>query len=93
MLHKINSALNSIGKAAEQTQGAASDTRLAADCIYRTSEETRDKLQKGLDEATEDIQKATAHLKDEVSKLNAAAASAISGIGSTEGRQQDTASG
>ena len=85
VLHKIDLVLDLIGKAAEQTQGVASDTRLAADHIYRTGEEMRDELQKGLDEVTEDIQKATAHLKDKVSKLNVAAASATSGIGSAEG--------
>ena len=85
VLHKIDLVLNSIGKAAKQTQGAASDTRLVADCIYRTGEETRDELQKGLGEATEDIQKAMVHLKDEVSKMNVAAVPATSRMGSAEG--------
>jgi len=41
----------------------------------------RDELQKGADMAFKDIQKATACLKDEVSKLNIAAVSATNGMG------------
>ena len=57
---------------------------MAADQLYRTGEETIDELQKGADVAFKDIQKATAHLKDEVSKLSVAAALVTNGIGNKE---------
>jgi len=71
-------------KAADQEQGASSDTRMAADHMYRTGEDTRDELQKGVEVASEEIQRATKCLKAKVSKLieNAATVSnEVSGLG------------
>jgi len=93
VLHKINPALDSMGKAADQTHGMASDTRMVVDQLYSTGEETRNELQKGADAAFEDIQKATAYLKDEGSKLSIAAASVTNGMGNMEDRQHNVALG
>src|SRR5882724_9224623 len=51
VLCKIDPVLESMGQAADQTQGAASDTRKAADRLYRMGEEMRDELQKGMEMA------------------------------------------
>ena len=93
ILHKIDLALNLMGKAADQMQGVASGTRMVADWLYRTGEEMRDELQKGADMAFKDIQKATACLKDEVRKLNVAAVSATNGMGDMGDRQHDMVPG
>jgi len=61
--------LKSLDKAANQAQDVASDTRTAVDRMYRMGEETRDELQKGVEVANEDIQRAMECLKAEVSKL------------------------
>ena len=37
--------------------------------MYSTAEDTRDKLQKGLEAVKEDMQKATEHIREEASKL------------------------
>src|SRR5882724_4891904 len=63
IMHKIDPALESMEKAANQAQGAALDTRMAADRMYRMGEETRDKLQKGAEAASEEMQRATKYLK------------------------------
>ena len=72
-------------KVANQAQGMVSDTRTVADWLYRTGEEMRDELKKGMDMAKEDIQRAMECFKDEVSKLNKAAASATNGMGDMGG--------
>jgi len=69
ILRKIDPALESLEKVADQAQGAASDTRMAVDRMYRRGEETRDELQKGVEAANEDIQRAMECLKAKVSKL------------------------
>ena len=61
--------LNSVEKAADQAQGMATDIRMVVDWMYRTGEDMRDELQKGMEVANKDIQRATECLKDEVSKL------------------------
>ena len=66
--------LKSLDKAANQAQDVASDTRTAVDRMYRMGEETRDELQKGVEVANEDIQRAMECLKAEVSKLMESAA-------------------
>jgi len=76
-------------KVANQAQGMVSDTRTVADWLYRTGEEMRDELKKGMDMAKEDIQRATESFKDEVSKLNEAAASATNGMDDMGGCQND----
>jgi len=84
IMHKIDPALESMEKAADQAQGAASDTRMAVDCMYRTGEDTRDELQKGVEAASEEIQRATKCLKAKVSKLienTATASNEVSGPG------------
>ena len=84
IMHKIDMALESMEKAANQAQGTASETRTAADHMYRMGEDTRDELQKGVEVASEEIQRATECLKAKVSKLieNAATVSnEVSGLG------------
>ena len=80
VLCKIDPVLESMGQAADQTKGAASDARKAADQLYRMGEEIRDKLKKGMEMAKDDIQRVTEVLKDEMTKLNEVAAKALSRI-------------
>jgi len=47
IMRKIDPELKSLEKAANQAQDAASDTRTAADHMYRTGEDTQDELKKG----------------------------------------------
>ena len=88
VMHKIDPALESLEKAADQTQGTASDTRTVADHMYRTGEETRDELQKGAEVASEEIQRATECLETEVSKLIENAVTVLNEM-SGLGRQQE----
>jgi len=69
VLCKIDPALNSVEKAANQAQGVATDIRMVVDWMYRTGEDMRDKLQKWMEVANKDIQRVMECLKDEVSKL------------------------
>src|SRR5882724_8082141 len=89
VLCKIELVLDSMEKVANQAQGTVSDTRMVADQLYRTGEETRDELQKGMDAAKEDIQRAMEFLKDEVRKLNETAASATNDMGVLGSHQND----
>jgi len=82
-----------MGEAADQTKGMASDTRKVADWLYRTGEEMRDELQKGMEMAKDDIQRATETVKDEVTKLNEATAMVFTGTGKVGGCQHDEAHG
>jgi len=85
VLCKIDLVLDLMGKVADQAQDAASDTRMVADRLSRTGEEMRDELQKGMDMAKEDIQRATECFKDKVSKLNEATVMAPIRIGNMRG--------
>jgi len=69
ILHKIDLVLESLEKVADQAQGMESDTRMVVDRMYRMGEDTRDELQKGVEAANEDIQRAMECLKAEVRKL------------------------
>ena len=85
LLCKIDLVLELMGQAANKEQGRASDTRKAVDQLYRMGEEMRDELQKGMDMAKEDIQRATECFKDKVSKLNEATVMAPIRIGNMRG--------
>jgi len=75
--------LDLINHMADMDQEAIKDTRKAADWLYRTGEETWDKLQKGIEAAKDDIQKMMEDIKDEVSKLTGAVAPLHSHSGGT----------
>jgi len=93
VLRKIDLVFDLMEKAVNQVQGVASDTRTAADWLYRRGEDMRDELKKGLETAKEDIQKATECIKDEVSKLNGPAATATNTVGGMEDHQDNGVSG
>jgi len=93
VLRKVDLVLELLEKAVDQAQGAASDTRSAADRLYRMGEDTRDKIQKGLETAKEDIQRAMECIKDEVRKLNGLAEAATNTAGDTEECQDNGAPG
>src|SRR5467141_1989697 len=57
VMWKLNPVLDLMDQAADTAQEAVTDTRKAADRLYRTGEETRDELQKGMETAREDLQK------------------------------------
>jgi len=76
-------------KAKDQAQGVVLDTRTVVDWLYRTGEDTRDELQKGLEAAKEDIQRAMGCIKDEVNKLNRVAAMATNNMGGMEDCQEN----
>jgi len=93
VLCKIDPVLESMGQAADQTKGSASDARKVADRLYRMGEETRDELQKGMEMAKDNIQRATEALKDEMTKLNEVTAKVPTGTGKVGGCQHDRAQG
>ena len=64
---------------AKVAQEAVNNTRKATDYLYRTREEMRDELQKGMEVVKEDIQRITDEFRDEVSKLTVAAATVTKG--------------
>jgi len=93
ILCKIDLVLNLMGKVANQAQGTDSDTSTAVYWLYRTGEEMRDELKKGMDMAKEDIQRAMECFNDKVSKLNQATASATNGMGDMGGCQNKGGAG
>ena len=93
ILHKIDPVLESMGQAAKQTQGVASDARKAEDRLYRMGEEMRDELQKGMETAKDDIQRETETLKDEVTKLNKVVVTVPTRTGKVGGHQHDGVNG
>jgi len=49
IMQKLNPAIKHMGKKADLAKAAISDTRPAADWLYRTREEMRDELQQGME--------------------------------------------
>jgi len=78
VLHNLSPMLHLMDHVADTAQEAVEDTRKAADHLYRTGEETRDELQKGLETAKDDLLKTMGDIKDSISKLTEAAAAANS---------------
>jgi len=72
VMQKLNPILNLMDHAANMTQEAANSTRTVVDRMYRTTKDTRDELQKGLNVVKEDIQKTMEDIKDEATKLTKA---------------------
>jgi len=81
VLHKLGLMLLLMDHVMDTMQEAVEDTRKAADHCYRTGEETRDKLQKGLETTKDDLLKTAEDIKDGISKLTEAAAAANSAGG------------
>ena len=81
VLLKLSPVLHLMDHVADTAQEAVEDTRKAADHLYRTGEETRDELQKGLETAKDDLLKTMGDIKDSISKLTEAAAAANSAGG------------
>src|SRR5882672_4367497 len=59
VMRKLDPVLELMEHTTDMEQEAIGDTRKAADRLYRTGEEMRDELQKGMDEAKENIQRMT----------------------------------
>ena len=77
-LHKLGLVLHLMDHMVDTVQEAMEDTRKVMDCLYRTGEETRDKLQKGLETTKDNLLKTMEDIKDGINKLTEAAAAANS---------------
>jgi len=73
--------------AVDTEQEAMEDTRKAVDYLYRTSKETRDELQKGLETAKDNLLKTMEDIKDCISKLTEATAATNSARGTPHDTQ------
>jgi len=59
------------------------DTRKAADHLYRTGKETRDKLQKGLEVMKDNLLRTTEDIKEGIGKLTEAETATANNVSST----------
>jgi len=81
VMHKLDPLLDLMDHAANVMQVAVKDTRMVVDWLYRTGEEMRDELQKGIELVKEDLQKLVEDIKDKVSKLTRLVTAAASNMG------------
>ena len=88
IMSRLDLALECMAHMTDMVQEAASDTTKAVGRLYRTREETRDELQRGMYEAKDDTQRMTEGLRDEVSKLTEAASIVAKATAGPMGRCQ-----
>jgi len=87
-MQKLDPVLDLVDQAADTAREAVTDTRKATDHLYRTGEETRYELQKGMETVREDLQKLVENVKDEVSKLAEVAAETTRNTGRVSAQYQ-----
>jgi len=83
ILHKLDPMLHLMDHAADTMQEAVEDTRKATDCLYRTGQETRDKLQKCLETMKDNLLRTTEDIKEGIGKLTEAATATANNVSGT----------